>query len=77
MSQRCHQRKCMRKPHHPASAPCPTLVPLQATIRSSCVHGGLDSIDPDQGLADPLRGLVRLGTGHGYDGAADARDRSR
>ena len=25
----------MRKPHHPASAPCPTLVPLQATIRSS------------------------------------------
>ena len=46
----------MRKPHHPAFAPSPTLVLLQATIRSSCVHGGLDSIDPDQGLADALGG---------------------
>jgi hypothetical protein len=35
--------------------PGPTLVPLQArTIRSSYVHGGLDSIDPDQRLADAL-----------------------
>jgi FixJ family two-component response regulator len=35
--------------------PGPTLVPLQArTIRSSYVHGGLDSIDPDQRLADVL-----------------------
>jgi hypothetical protein len=67
----------MRKPHHPAFAPSPTLVPPQATIRSSCVHGGLDSIDPDQGLADPLGGHIRLGAGHGYDGAADGRDRGR
>jgi hypothetical protein len=59
----------IRKPHH--------LVPLRATIRSSCVHGGLDSIDPDQGLADSLEGHIRLGAGHGYDGAADSRDRGR
>ena len=66
-----------RKPHHPAFAPCPTVVPLQATIRLSCVHGGLDSIDPDQGLADTLERHIRLGAGHGYDGAADSRDRGR
>ena len=47
----------MRKPHHPAFAPSP----LQATIHSSCVHGGLDSIDPDQRLADALGGHIRLG----------------
>jgi len=47
----------MRKPHHPAFAPSPTQVPLQATIRSSCFYGGLDSIDPDQGLAD-TRGTI-------------------
>ena len=31
-----------------------TLVPLQATIRLPCVHGGLGRIDLDQGLADTL-----------------------
>jgi len=51
----------MRKPHHPAFAPSPTLVPLQAAIRSSCVHGGLDSVDLDQALADTLGGHIRLG----------------
>jgi hypothetical protein len=67
----------MRKPHHPAFAPSPTLMPLPAAIRSSCVHGGLGSIDLDQALADPLGSHIRLGAGHGYDGAADSRDRGR
>jgi CheY-like chemotaxis protein len=43
----------IRKPHH--------LVPLRATIRSSCVHGGLDSIDPYQGLADLWRAIYASG----------------
>jgi hypothetical protein len=49
------------------------LVPLQATIRSSCVHGGLYSIDLDQELADILGSHIRLEAGHGYEGAADSR----
>jgi CheY-like chemotaxis protein len=51
----------VREPHHPAFAFGPTLVPLQATIRSSCVHGERDSIDPDQGLADPLVAIYASG----------------
>jgi CheY-like chemotaxis protein len=43
-----------RKTYHPAFAPSPTLVPLQATIRSSCVHGGLVPLIQIKGLADPL-----------------------
>ena len=54
-------RKHMRKPHHPAFAPSPTLVPLQAAIRSSCVHGGLDSIDLDQALAYTLGAIYASG----------------
>ena len=65
------------KPHDPAFAFGPTLVPLQATIRSSCVHGEIDSIDPDQGLAGSPWSHIRFGAGHGYDGAADSRDRGR
>src|SRR6476660_9642683 len=69
MSVWCHQTEVhMRKPHHPAFAPGPTS-PLQATIRSSVVHGGPGSIDLDQGLADNPGGHIRLGAGHGYDGA--------
>jgi hypothetical protein len=48
----------MRKPHHPAYAPSPTLVP--ATIRPSWVHGGLDSIDLDQGWPTPWGAICRL-----------------
>ena len=43
----------------------------------SFVNGGLDSIDPDQGSAGPPGGHMRLGAGHGNDGAADSRDRGR
>jgi hypothetical protein len=58
-------RRPGNKPHHPAFAPSPTLVP--ATIRPSWVHRGLDSIDLDQGWPTPLGGHLPPLAGHGYD----------
>jgi hypothetical protein len=76
MSQRCHQRKCTCASHTILRSRL-VLLPLLATIHSLCVYGGLDSIDPDQRLADTLEAIYGLRAGHGYDGAADSRDRGR
>jgi hypothetical protein len=34
-------------------------------------------MDPDQWVGRHPGGNMRLGAGHGYDGAADSRDRGR
>src|SRR5258705_1211851 len=44
----------VRKPRHPAFAPSPTLVPLQARSVRLVFMAELDSIDLDQWLADRL-----------------------